>query len=106
MNNLKEKLSNWLGGFGIVLYYVITLAICVFPFLIIDTNFILTIIFILIDQFFPIISIVFWIWGLIVAINSAQNILTIIYYVVFAVLWLPYFINIIISILQPILKKD
>nr|DAP11666.1 MAG TPA: hypothetical protein [Caudoviricetes sp.] len=105
MNKLKEKLSDWLGGFGVALYFVITLAISVLPFVMIDTNFILTIIFIGIEDFLPITTIVFWIWGLVAAIKGVQDVWAIIYYIAFAVLWLPYFINIILALFQPITKK-
>lgn len=102
MNSLKEKMVDTLGAFGMILYYIIHIAICILPFIMIDLNFVLTFILICIDSFFPLATIVFWVWGLIKAIQGPQDIIAIIYYIAFAVLWLPFFI----SILTSLFRKD
>ena len=58
---MKEKLMNALGTVGIILYYLVSLFICVIPFVMIGASFFLNVIFFAIVQFFPATSIVFWI---------------------------------------------
>lgn len=88
-----KKFFESLGGLGVVLYYILSLVIAVLPFVMIDVNFWLDLLFIAINMIFPPASVVFWVWGLVCAINGVQDIFAIIYYVVFAVVWLPFFIS-------------
>ncbi|MBE6729675.1 MAG: hypothetical protein E7568_05535 [Ruminococcaceae bacterium] len=97
---LKDKLFNALGSFGIIIYYIFNLFILALPFIMIDVNFILTIIFVAVEMFIPVTSIVFWIWGLVCAIIGEQDVIAIIYYIAFAILWVPYFISVIKSIFK------
>ncbi len=96
--SFKEKLLSRLGSFGLILYYILCSVIYILPMVMIGTSFWLDLLFFGIMQFFPPSSIIFWIWGLICAINGPQDWLVIIYYIVFAVGWLPFFISIIKSL--------
>lgn len=95
--NLKEKLSDILGSMGIILYFLIKIFIAILPFVMISKGFIWTMIFSGITMFFPLASVVFWIWGLVCAINGVQDIFAIIYYIAFIVLWVPFFISVVSS---------
>lgn len=95
--NLKEKIVDVLGPIGVILYYLFSLFISVLPFVMIGKGFFLTMLFTGISMFFPLSSVVFWIWGLVCAINGIQDLFAIIYYIVFIVLWLPYFFSVAIS---------
>ena len=46
-----------------------------------------------INMILPPASVVFWIWGLVCAINGVQDVFAIVYYVAFVVMWLPFFIS-------------
>ena len=67
-----KKFFESLGGFGVVLYYILSLVIAVLPFVMIDVSFWLDLLLIGINMIFPLASIVFWIWGLILAIKAAK----------------------------------
>lgn len=95
--NLKDNFFSALGTFGAILYFILSLVISALPFMMIGGNFFVRLLLITIETFFPPISIVFWIWGLICAIQGVQDIWAIIYYIAFAVLWLPFYISIIAS---------
>ena len=88
-----KKFFALFGGFGVILYYIVTLVIAVLPFVMIDVSFWLTFLFIGINLIFPPATIVFWIWGLVCAINGVQDVFAIIYYVVFVAACLPFFIG-------------
>ena len=91
---MKEKLINALGAFGLVLWYLLSSIIYVLPFVMIGGSFWLTLLLLTIEYFIPISSSVFWVWGLVCAIKGQQDIFAIIYYVVFAVAFIPFFIGI------------
>ena len=95
---MKEKLMNALGTLGVILWYLVSLLIAVIPFVMIDASFLLNILFFGIVQFFPASSVIFWIWGLVCAINGPQDTWAIIYYVLFAIMFLPFFISTISSL--------
>lgn len=95
---MKEKLQSALGGFGLIIWYVISTIIYIIPFVMIGASFWLNIVFFGIIQLFPPASIVFWIWGLICAINGVQDIWAIVYYVLFVIGFMPFFIWIISSL--------
>ncbi len=96
----KEKLQDALGTFGVVLYFIIQLFVCALPFVMIDKSFIITALFFGVEYFFPPSSIVFWIWGLVCAINGPQDVIAIIYYVAFSVIFIPFFISTITSLFK------
>ena len=97
-SNLKERLSNSLGNIGIILFYITRLIIAVLPFVMIGGNFFFTLLLITINTFVPFASVVFWIWGLVCAINGVQDFWAILYYISFIVIWIPFFISTIIAV--------
>lgn len=98
MNSIKEKLEGLLGGFGAVLFFLLRILIAVLPFVMIGGGFFLTFILILINTCVPFASAVFWIWGLVCAIQGTQDIFAILYYIAFAVIWVPFYISTIVSV--------
>lgn len=97
---MKDKLLNFLGSFGGVLYFIIRLVIGILPFVMIGGNFFLTLLFIVINMFVPFASIIFWIWGLICAIMGPQDVWAIIYYITFVIFWIPFFVDSVLSIFR------
>lgn len=98
---LKEKLQTTLGAIGGILFYLISFTIYILPLVMIDASFWLDLLFFGILYFFPVSSIVFWIWGLVCAITGPQDAWAIIYYVLFVVMWVPFFISTIAELLSP-----
>lgn len=94
---MKEKLIGIFGVFGIVLFYITRLIIAILPFVMIGGNFFVSLLLISINTFVPFASAVFWIWGLICAINGVQDVWAFVYYVAFAVIWIPFYISTIAS---------
>ena len=97
LSDLKDKIVGFLGGAGSILYYLLLLIISIMPLVMIGTNWWQSLIIIAADQFLPVISSVFWVWGLIKAILGPQNVFAIIYYVLFAIVYIPFFITFIAS---------
>ena len=58
---MKEKMLGFLGGFGVILWYVLSIVICALPFAMIGTRFWVTLILIGIEMSFPLSSVIFWI---------------------------------------------
>lgn len=98
MHSIKDKLANTFGVFGIIIYVLIRAIVYILPFVMIGGNFFFTLLLISINTFVPFASVVFWIWGLVCAIKGIQDIWAIIYYIAFAVIWLPFYISTIISL--------
>lgn len=90
---MKEKLMNALGSVGVILWYLLSLLIAVMPLVMIDASFGLNLLLLAIALFIPATSGIFWIWGLVCTIRGPQDIIAIIYYVLFVIIFLPYFIN-------------
>lgn len=95
---MKEKLMNALGTAGIILWYLVSLLIAIIPFVMIGASLLLNLLFFGIVQFFPASSVVFWIWGLVCAIKGPQDAWAIIYYVLFVIMFLPFFVSTILSL--------
>ena len=91
--NIKEKLQISLGTIGGILFYLISFTVYILPLVMIDASFWLDLLFFAILYFFPVSSIVFWIWGLVCAITGPQDAWAIIYYVLFVVMWVPFFFS-------------
>lgn len=102
---LKEKLTAALGGFGTVLYFIISILVYVLPFIFIDCNFFLTALFIGIQSLVPFVDLIFWVWGLVCAITGKQDVWTIGYYIAFAAFVLPEIIYLIIALLSLVGNK-
>lgn len=88
-----------------IIVYVIILFVSILPLVIIDVNFWLSSLFVLIEYFFPITSIVFWVWGFIVAVSKTQNWLTISYYVCTVIVFIPFYKNTVIGFFSRFKKK-
>lgn len=95
---MKEKLMESLGGFGLVLVFIIRFCVCLLPLFMIPCNFLLFFLFAAVMYFFPISSIVFWVWGLVCALSGHQGWLEIVYYILFVVMFVPSFIDTIKSL--------
>lgn len=96
---MKEKLHSLLGGFGVILYYGLTLLIAVLPLVMIDVPFWADFLILIVVNVFPPLSLPLWIWGLIAAIKGSQDIFAIIYYILFAIFVLYCLINLLLSLL-------
>lgn len=84
---LKEKLSNALGGVGVVLWHVITLLISVMPLVAIGGPWWLIMILAFVSVGIPLLSIPIWIWGLVCVIRDAPtSTFAIIYYIVMGII--------------------
>lgn len=97
---MKDKLLNSLGSFGVILWYLLSILIAVIPIVMIGKSFLVNLVLFLIIQFIPATSGFFWIWGLVCALRGPQDIIAIIYYVLFVVMFLPYFVSFVLSFFQ------
>lgn len=97
---MKEKLTSALGTFGSVLYFILRIFVAVLPLVMIHGGWLLTFVLCLVMYFIPATSIIFWIWGLVCAIGGVQDIFAIIYYVCFAVIFLPVFADTLLAIFK------
>lgn len=97
---MKEKLSNALGVFGIIIWYGISLVTYILPFVMIGASFWKNLLFFGIVNLYPPSSVFFWIWGLVCAIKGPQDTWAIIYYVLFVILFLPFFVSIVSELFQ------
>ena len=88
--NLKEKLIKSLGGFGMILYFILSIAMFIFPVIMIILSFDLpiwvTFILTAILFFIPTIDYIYWIVGLVGTIIGPQDIIAYIYYICFAII--------------------
>lgn len=103
---IKERLINYFGTFGIYLYFAFTLFLAAFPFIMIDSNFFVTVLLAFVNLLIPFASVIFWAWGLICAINGPQDIFAIIYYIIFVIAWVPYYISVLLSVLGTLFEKN
>lgn len=87
MKTLKENLAYSLGTFGIILAYLLGFLfesiILVFPVIMIGMKWWLILLLSMLEQFFPIVTPILWIWGLVCAIIGPQSWVTIAYYILF-----------------------
>lgn len=97
---MKEKLMNALGTVGIIIWYLGSIIVSIIPFVMIGASFWLNLLFFGIVQFFPASSVIFWIWGLVCAIQGQQDVWAIIYYVLFVIMFLPFFVSTVLDIFQ------
>lgn len=101
-DKIKEKLIEKLGEAGRTVFSIILFALSVLPFVIIDIPFAFKLILILAAQFIPFVMDISWIIGLIFAIKGRQDFVTIIYYIVFAAMYVPIVINFIHAVYMTI----
>lgn len=78
-------------GIAFILLYVLALFINVLPIVMITPSLLLSILFLAIEFTIPISSVVFWVWGLICAIQGKQDAWAIAYYILFVIMFLPNF---------------
>lgn len=97
---MKDKLIGIFGSVGMIIWYLLSWFIYVIPFVMIGASFWLNLLFFLIMEFFPPSSIVFWIWGLVCAIKGEQDVWAIIYYVLFVIMFIPFFVRIVFDLSQ------
>lgn len=90
---MKEKLSSALGAFGEILYFIFRMFISVLPLVMIGGGWFLRLVIFTIMYFVPVSGIIFWVWGLVCAIGGTQDWVAIVYYICFAVIFLPFFIS-------------
>ena len=101
----KEKLLDRLGSVGMILYVVLNILKLTLPLVMIGASFWLNLLFISIMYFFPPSAIVFWIWSLVAALQGPQDTVAIIYYIVFAITFIPIFYGLIIDAVNFIRSK-
>lgn len=100
---MKEKLSNVLGAFGMILYYVVHILATVMPVAALSVPFIWAFLIFLIESIFPPVSFIVWLIGLILTIIGKQDTFAIVYYIMSVIILLPFYIDTVISIFT---KKD
>lgn len=85
---MKEKLTTLFGGFGLVLWFILSIFFTIAPFYFIDLSFWLILLLVYAVLYIPIlgelINVAIWIWALVLCINSPQELFSIIYYILFA----------------------
>lgn len=100
---LKEILTGTLGTFGFVLFLLIQLVVSVLPLVMLPVKgFFFWFLIAFVMYVLPITDVIFWVWGLVCAIGGVQDWLAILYYVCFAVLFLPTFISALLSLIDSI----
>lgn len=102
---MKEKLFNTFGIFGGILWFLILGFIFFMPLAMIGASFWLNALLFTIMYFAPSTSVIFWVWGLVCAIKGQQDMWAIIYYVLFAVMFIPYFISVVINLIRAFVER-
>ncbi len=102
---MKEKLSSALGAFGEILYFIFRMFISVLPLVMIGGGWFLRLVIFTIMYFVPVSGIIFWVWGLVCAIGGTQDWVAIVYYICFAVIFLPFFISCALSLIRCVRDK-
>lgn len=92
VTSLKEVGLNTLGCIGIIGVFLLRILIAVLPFVMIGGGFLLTLLLTTIECIFPLTTVIFWVWGLVCAIQGVQDIWAIMFYIAFVVIWIPFFI--------------
>lgn len=103
--NLKEKLTNLFGGIGYIFYLIINFLFPLFAIVMIVNSFTLPswVIFVFVALLFispSFFSICFLVVGLIATIMGPQDVLAIIYYIVFVLKFAPSIILLVISFFE------
>lgn len=84
---------NKLGVAGLILFYIILLIVSFMPLLALPIGGILFFVFAALMYFIPASSVFFWVWGLIYVLGGRQDAFAIIYYVCFAIVFMPVFLD-------------
>lgn len=101
---MKDELIDSLGSFGLILWFALSLFKNVFPAIMIADSLIIAIGITVFQQFVPLSSVAFWIWGMVCAVRGEQDVFAYIYYISFAVLFLPFFIKAVFSLINIVRK--
>ncbi len=108
--NLKEKLTNALGVFGGILYFIISAVILVFPVYMISWYYDLPwwadSLMLLGSIWSSFISFIVWVVGLIATIKGPQDTIAIIYYIAFVVVNLSGYLIALIAWIVSLFKKE
>ena len=95
---MREKLTSALGSFGMILYYLIRIVVAVLPIVMIGGSFAFRTLLVAVMYCIPATGVIFWVWGLVCAVKGVQDAYAIVYYICFAVLFPPTFIDAIRSL--------
>ncbi|MGN1027564.1 MAG: hypothetical protein ACI4P4_14325 [Faecousia sp.] len=102
MNPFREKLVEKLGAFGFALWFIISLIYIILPVAILPIPFWLRGIIVLVIYALPMIGLLVQIgvffWGFYVTISGPQDVVAIIFYIVFALWIISTFIPLLISV--------
>ena len=86
---LKEKLAGALGVAGIWIYYGITVLFAFAPLVMLDFPFLVDLLIIAAIMFLPYIgsiaNLVLWVWAFIVTLGGPQDVIAIVFYVLFGI---------------------
>lgn len=103
---MKEKLFQALGSAGSIIYWILLIAVGIMPFVVINLPFWLDLLLMAVCFFIPATSGIFWAWGLIATICGPQDVIAVIYYILFAIMFLPFLPVRFLSLLQAYVKVD
>lgn len=108
--NIKEKLTNALGAFGGILFYIILLAVLVFPVGIVSSYYNLSwwadALLLMAALSSDTLGFIIWVVGLIATIKGPQDTLAIIYYIAFAIVNLSGYLIALIAWVVSLFKKE
>lgn len=90
---MKNKIIDSLGSFGIVIWFLFLLFKNMLPAVMIADSIFIAIGIAVIQEMIPFTSIVFWVWGLVCAITGKQDFFAYVYYIMFAILFLPFILK-------------
>ena len=92
---VRTRFFGFLSAVSGIVYYIILLFVAIIPIVMINLPFWFKPFLLGIMFFIPATSAIFWIWGLISTITGPQDVFAIIYYILFGILFLPFFVKLI-----------
>lgn len=99
-----NKLKSLLGGFGVIIYYLISFAVAVLPVAAIGFNWWLSIIIFFIISIIPFTNIIFWIWSIVVVFNGTHH-LNDFGYILFWIVFVVFVIKTIIDLITIVFDR-
>ena len=102
---MKDRLINTFGALGGILWLLILGLNYFLPLAMIGASPWVNLLLFAVLFFIPSTSVIFWVWGLVCAIQGQQDAWAIIYYVLFVVAFLPYFISTILNLIRKIVGR-
>lgn len=104
MQKIKEFMFSSLGGFGIVLFYVIGIFVSIFPLLMFDLPGwlygILCLVVLFVVIYIPLGLEALWLVGFFGALAGPQDTIAIVYYVIFAIIFVSFIVRLIANLLS------